>query len=263
MRTLAWVAASAVLLTSMAFSAARGLGATDEESAVASLRSLGVQITADKKCPEKLSLNASLAFKNTDEGKVKAFAPLRRLRSLKAVYIGGWGVNDALLGYLTDLPQLECVDLGYTFVGDEGLRCLSKITSLRNLSLTLNTKITDRGIRHLGKLVNLEELVISDCPKISGAGLIAVRRMTKLRHLDLSRTSVTDDGVPALGPHPALESVILRCTMFSDKAMDGLATMVNLRDLDVEETVVTTACANAFRKAHPNVKVDHRRGLFE
>ena len=170
----------------------------DATRTLEALRSLGVRFTVDDKVPEKPPIGARLVTSGEGADRTREFAPIRKLNSLKGIELHGFGVNDRLVDYLTELSNLESIDLVHTYVTDSGIQRLSNLRKLRRLRLCLNYDITDRGIRYLGRLTNLEELHISYSPKLTGAGLIGLRRLKKLRDLDLEWSNITDDGVRAL-----------------------------------------------------------------
>ena len=73
------------------------------------------------------------------------------MTSLKKLRLGY--VRDETLGGITGLKNLE--DLAfYSGLGDEGLKHVGQLTSLRELSVS-NTRISDTGLKHLTGLKNL------------------------------------------------------------------------------------------------------------
>lgn len=127
-----------------------------------------------------------LNFAGLKEGDLQTLSPIKDLTQLRSLtWLIGYspGLNgglDGRAGYFTDdmlqyvsrLPKLDNLDLGFTGVGDGGLSHLSHLTTLVSLALT-DTKVTDAGLRHLSSLNRLETL-------------------------DLNQTNVTKEGVERL-----------------------------------------------------------------
>ena len=106
------------------------------------------------------------------------------------------GTNNSLR-VLSDLDNLQSLELDRTQVTDAGLLHLSGLTNLKTLDLR-RTRITDAGLVHLKGVTNLRLLDLSGCQNITDAGLVHIKGMTKLKNLNLYRTQVTDTGTAEL-----------------------------------------------------------------
>jgi hypothetical protein len=82
--------------------------------------------------------------------------------------------GDPDLAELCELRGLEILDLSWTRVTDEGLRCVGDLRQLRRLPL-FNTSVTDAGLRHLEGLGRLEHLDLRGCPNVTAEGVRRLR----------------------------------------------------------------------------------------
>lgn len=82
--------------------------------------------------------------------------------------------DDQFFLYLTSrVPVIHSIDLRCTFITDEGVKYISKLKELKELSLRNHNKITKESLPFLNQL-------------------------TDLKYLDLSKTEITLADVPAL-----------------------------------------------------------------
>jgi len=108
----------------------------------------------------------------------------------------GGKFSDDYLVPLKDLKDIVHLNLGGKDVTDAGLSHLKGLTTLTRLHLE-KTKITDKGLEDLKGLVNLEYLNLYGTA-ITDAGLINLEGLKKLKSLYLWQTKVTDAGVARL-----------------------------------------------------------------
>ena len=76
---------------------------------------------------------------------------------------------------------------------------------------------------------------------VGGAALQAIGRFTKLRVLDLNRTSITDAGLACITPLKSLESLCLFSTHGSDAGLAYIGELKSLKELDLNSTQITDA----------------------
>ncbi|HEY4313164.1 MAG TPA: M56 family metallopeptidase [Pirellulales bacterium] len=127
-------------------------------------------------------------------------------------------IDDDGLKYVAQLDKLEHLALSNTQITDAGLAQLRGLTSLKELALT-NCNITDDGVKQLDTLVNLEWLWLNNnlvrdgkrvrFVKITDEALRLSRPLSKLTHLQLYGTAVTDAGLEYLKDLPNLGQVSL------------------------------------------------------
>jgi hypothetical protein len=227
-----------------------------EAKAIRALRTLHADVTTHHTDSGNHAIDVSLLHTLSDGHSTKYYAPLADLPYLQRVELWGDAVQNDALRYLSGLQKLESIALTRASIDDNGLELLARHRGLRELTLWQCYEISDRGIRRLGRLSNLEIWVLKETRRITGASLIVARRMTKLRALGLDGSSITDDGIQALGPHPSLEYLSLEMTLITDQSLEYIKRMPKLKHLDVMNTRVTEEGVDALRKARPDLDID-------
>ena len=196
----------------------------------------------------------------TDSG----LAEITKCRGLKGLYFDkNWvtGAGIANLALLTDLEELE---LGGEFVGDEALKVLYELDHLRYLSLwgsfsdkalrylslahALETVriditthkggdgvrgITDDGLRHLALSLTLKDISLGRCRLVTGRGLRHLQAMVQLRKLDIKGATINDADLARLAVFRRLEYLHLPDTGITDGGMRHLLALKGLRTLSV------------------------------
>lgn len=140
---------------------------------------------------EDFFADVAWAFVRNDAGMVSV-ASFNRLRFLSCKH-----ATDAGLEHLSDLPQLETLDLQFGQVTDAGLEQLSGLKHLRELNLNGTTPVTDAGLRHVRELTQLRALLLAGTA-VTDAGLEEVEELPQLRYVDVRNTGVTYAGVKKL-----------------------------------------------------------------
>jgi len=112
------------------------------------------------------------------------------------VILGGTKVTDADLLILTDLPDLELLNLQNTGITDGGMVYVGALDNLQRLSLQ-RSKVTDAGLEHLAKLKSLVELDLVGLP-ITDAGLEHLHGLLKLEKVYFDRNRVSPEAVRSL-----------------------------------------------------------------
>jgi hypothetical protein len=181
------------------------------------------------------------------------FAKFRGHYSGPAPYTEGPAARDEQLAILRELAGIESLMLGYTEIGDAGLRHLKGNTSLREL-YAYHTRVTDDGMAIVGSLRNLERLSLSRTAvgdtrlgdlnqlsqlqqlsladtQITDAGVSHLAGLTKLTSLDLTNTRVTDAGIRHLQPLGELGELSLGGTEVTDKSLETVGAFPKLQSL--------------------------------
>jgi Leucine-rich repeat (LRR) protein len=156
------------------------------------------------------------------------------------VILEGRQVTDLGIRNIRGPNELRILQISDSEVTDAGLEDIGRFTSLTNLNVS-SDKITDAGINHLHSLKNLESLSLRG-PRIRGEGLAAVA--ANVRWLELSGTSVTDEGLPHLS---RIEMLNLVDTKITDAVAVKLAQMSTLRHLYVSGTSLTDEVLDVLR----------------
>ena len=122
---------------------------------------------------------------------------------------------------VTRLKQMKTLSAASSNLTDRDLATLSRLTRLSGL-LIQNTTISDEGFVHLATLRELNFLRI-DGTQITDESLELISRsFPKLRTLYIRNVGegVTDEGLLALGKHPALNYIHVSRDKFSREAID-------------------------------------------
>jgi internalin A len=150
-----------------------------------------------------------------------------------------WSLDDASVKLLAGHKQLEVLNLSKTKVTDAGLKELAGLESLRELYL-LGTGVTDDGLKSLVslqglKVLNLVDTAVTD----AGVKLLAGRKLTSLA---LPEAAKTDLGLKnMLDACVCPESLDLQSWKVTDKGMESLAPLADLKRLDLRLKPITDA----------------------
>jgi hypothetical protein len=140
-----------------------------------------------------------------DEG----VSELAELKSLRQVRLAGPKLTDASVARVSCLPALTFLRLDGPKFTDDGLVCLSHSTSLRTLKLDNGGSFSDKAldaICGLPKLGDLEFALWRNGRRASGP-----------------TCQISDRGLQTIKGFPALNSVTLRSSRISRRAIDALA----------------------------------------
>jgi Leucine-rich repeat (LRR) protein len=129
-----------------------------------------------------------------------------------------------------------------------------------------STWVTDEGLKELKDFKNLMELGLDGWPqrdpnkpfiprKVTDAGLKELAAFKKLTTLSLRRTQVTDAGLKELAEFKALSTLYLRQTQVTDVGLKELAGLKNLAELDLADTKVTSAGVRELQKHLPGLVI--------
>ena len=125
------------------------------------------------------------------------------------------------------LAQLEILNLSYSGATDAGLSALNALKRLKSLDLSMCPDLTDRGLSQLSALTSLQKLNLSEC-RITGQSLSDLVHLP-LRILELSKGSVTREGVHAASFLTSLTYLDLEGILLSRQNVEDLAKLPNLR----------------------------------
>ena len=194
---------------------------------------------------------------------LEAFKKLEKLSKLKLLYAQSLSLTNEHIKVFEKIPTLEFVSIAYnhdiTSDAFTSLRKLKKMTHFKVGNKNLSMKATVNFIndmpklRHLGLMLlpneksewkNIERieridfLDMSKChlPKQDFKNvLIYVSMMPNLRTLDLSRTYLDSDNLLFLNSSPKLEKLILKSNKFSNKDLENLAKLKELKELNLRK----------------------------
>lgn len=169
-----------------------------------------------------------------------ALAALTRLRKLDLRYNGGRDAVDAVFsgeGFAAFDEHRSLAVLGLTYcrgLTDAGLARIAELPALEALDLSgrRTGRVTATGLGALGRCATLATLDLSDCPLDLDEAMQGWTNLAALRHLDLSDTSVSAEGLRQLVVSEALEHVeVDRCANVDGEALALVTYLPSLRVL--------------------------------
>lgn len=182
------------------------------------------EIVKQSATPVMLNLNQNQALDDA------ALAPLKGMKQLVGLGLGGTKVGDAGLETVATLTNLETLYLSGDSITDAGIKHLSGLTKLRKLSAYCK-KVTEAAYVHIEKMVDLEELTLGDNSDKTDKMLESIKGMTKLRELSLKRDQVTDAGMACLKNFKALRSLRIEGGKMTAAGFEHLAGLDQLESL--------------------------------
>jgi internalin A len=125
---------------------------------------------------------------------------LGSLKQLEWLEVGGSlrspmsALSDLGISKLAALKELRVLDISQTRIGSAGLEPLASLPKLQRVSLWRAKRIDDRAAKHLARMRSLETLDLAET-NVTDATLDELAALQNLRHLYLSGTKVTPEGV--------------------------------------------------------------------
>jgi beta-lactamase regulating signal transducer with metallopeptidase domain len=207
---------------------------------------------------------------------------LKDFTKLEILEFGSTRFEDRNLGYLQNLDSLIALNL-YVPVGDEGLKYLAALPSLRELALKYqriggygltylgnirslefleirgdgygNTTggPTNSVLRHLESIPSLRSLTLYSPMKITDTAAIHLKKLTNLEDLRFIKQGgvikITDKAMPYIGQMTNLRRLDLAPTMVTDNGMAELAGLTNLEYLELPASKATGRARHAITDA--------------
>jgi hypothetical protein len=208
-------------------------------------------------------LNLLYTEQITDLG-MNAIKGWRRLKSLN---VRGTRVADDTLAIVSQLTQLEALDIANTNVSDAGLENLAPLTHLKHLALG-RTRVDETTLAMLRLLSTLESLDLSgprgavrnqrgrSSGPLPETLVSAIAELKELRLLKLGHSEIDAVGLRKLAVLGKVEKLGLECCpRVDDAALRELAAWKNLKYLDVQETKVSPAGIAALHTAMPGIQI--------
>ena len=186
----------------------------------------------------------------TDQG----LSSIGSFPKLEELWLQNTRISDATLRQLAKLPALNCLDLCGTAVTDEGMKQIALMPALTRLDLN-NDQVTDEGIRHLQKSRTLWLLWLGERASAK-LNLAVVGAIPTLESLTLTDSLITDARVERLRNNPTIRDLkFQQCTTLTDKSLEIVATMPNLRSLGALSSPFSPQAIADFKAAKPNCHV--------
>lgn len=159
-----------------------------------------------------------------------------KLPELKKLSVSGHEIklDDAAIGFLVQMKNLEHLVLWSTPITDAGVRVIGTLRKLKTLSLEHCTQISDAGMAHLVRCTTLKELWLSFAP-IGGEGLAHLTRLEGLERLHLNGTKTDDDALQYVAGMKELQQLTLVRTAVRGPGLKHLAGLTKLKLLEFAE----------------------------
>jgi len=139
------------------------------------------------------------------------------------------------------------VSLRGTWVGDVDLRRLTELPELNSLDLSL-THITDQGMQDIKNLRGITDLNLYFAEYVTDEGLAAIKEWKKLKRLNVHGTKISDTTLEHISGITTLESVNVGSAMLTDVGLERLTTLPNLKELTMGGNELGDAGLQALRQ---------------
>jgi len=207
-----------------------------------------------------------------------SFAGFAGFKQLQSLTIDDTDATDDSLKALSGLTGLTTLRVRSRFITDGGLKHLAPLGDLAVLELNGHAKdLHGRGLEELGHLKKLKKLDLTGSG-IDDDALVYIGRIPQLERLNLSETWITGSGLArlanlehlralhlslcrrlaagtlgALAKCHALEELDLFRCRIDDAAVESLAKLTSLRDLELTDTHVTQSGFNKISQSFPEL----------
>jgi hypothetical protein len=194
---------------------------------------------------------------------------------LRFLKVPGTAITDAAMANLGRRSLLTRLNLASTAITDDGLEHLAGLSRLEVLNLS-RTAITDRGLGALSDLDELRGLRLDEVAFTDGGLASLLERLGKLEGLNLLNTAAGDESIRALASSPTLRSLLAGDTLvtgetldpealskveslyvsgalITDKGMERIARLPNLRRLFIVDTPISDV-GLAHLHGHPTLQ---------
>ncbi len=97
-----------------------------------------------------------------------------------------------------EVPVATGVSPRQQILEDAQLASLTRMNTLKSLTIQSAPRLSDLGIKHLAEVTSLEELHIDQVPQMTDAGLAPLGALKNLKILRLTKTQVTEQACERL-----------------------------------------------------------------
>lgn len=161
---------------------------------------------------------------------------LRELAGLTRLHSLDIEVTDSVLAALREVDRIYTLTSAINRDGGRP-KSASEVTRFEGLpkSRSINNKLTEAGLLDLKALVNLRTIRVIDQEQLTDQHLVALEQIGLLHALP---QAVAKNGVRPTGPKD-VESLSLAYSKLTDAGLRPLATLVNLKNLNLRGTAVS------------------------
>jgi hypothetical protein len=161
-------------------------------------------------------------------------------------------VTRAGIKKLTCLKNRSQLNIGRTYVTDDGLKVVASLPALSDLDGDL---LTTEGLKNLRAAPRLRSLWLGW--QLSAAlDLAVLREFPGLESLTLTGALITDDHIKQLARNPKLKVLHLgTCERLTDQCLKAIAEIPNLEVLQITGRPLNVKAVAAFQAKKPNCRV--------
>ena len=164
------------------------------------LRSLEVNVNCDDDAAEllgRLTQLRELSLAGRQSISPVGYRHLARLTGLKVLQMRSCGLTDAHLAFLSEMEDLEILEIPGNRVASAGIDHLHRLSKLRRLNVSFCPEIDDEALAKISRLEHLQDLSAQDT-RVTDAGLIYLFDMRYLRDVTVLGSPATQNGLRAL-----------------------------------------------------------------
>lgn len=189
--------------------------------------------------------------KITDEG----FAKLATFKKLEGLHLRNETVTTTGLLNLGKSPHLRSLFLNNIRPTPEILAGLKEL-NLRYVTFSLE-RANDQELAAIGTLTNVFSLRLEDSPDVTNDGLATLSNLP-LHTIDISGTSISDDGLRHLSKMTKLARLDLDSAQITDEGLEHLKGLFGLEYVNLRGTQVTDEGAEKLQKVIPGIRRIYR-----
>ncbi len=182
-------------------------------------------------------VGASFKGRSASDRSIQLASQLPLLRTLVLMALDENAITNQGVALISQLPQLELLNISGTRIDASGIASLQSLTTLRTLVLAGNCD--DQAMLVIAKLTNLEILDLTQTD-VTDQTISHLTGLTKLRVLILNGTRITNAGVAQIAQLTQLQELYLGNTRIDDAAVEHLKKMKDLDVLVLLDTGITT-----------------------
>lgn len=175
---------------------------------------------------------------------------------VKSINLNSSHVYDENVETLSQLQNLEKLDLSNCFMTDKAFEHIAKMSQLRSLSVAGCKNISLQGLEYLINMPNLKNLDLSNFSHLSGHALLIFSCRLNIESLDLSFISlskaplneklsqlrqlklqnchpISDEVMAFIARHPNLEHLYLNGSTITEEGLKHIAELTSLKILNL------------------------------
>lgn len=135
-------------------------------------------------------------------------------------------------------------------LSNKGISCLSSLTHLKSLDLSMCYRLSNEGLKRLSTMVRLTSLDITACHEVTNDGLVHLSNLINLTSLSVAQTRVSSEGLQHLRSMSNLTYLNLAgCARLTQSDGETLACFSKLSSLNLSGCLgVTDSCVLPLTK---------------